>query len=447
MWGRGAGGAGPSAGERSRAHGPRLAVVATVPNNDAETPAAIAPKRLILCFDGTWNTPEDQTNVSRLYAAIADQHSGCERQLKFYDAGVGTSTGTRIRGGAFGLGIDDNILEGYSWLVNEYVSGAPTAEIDEATTAPFDGGSEIFIFGFSRGAFTARSLAGLINRCGVLKRDRLGDVGERARAGARLVREAWDLYRTDFGAGVEGRRHAACVKFRQENAWTPKITCLAVWDTVGALGIPGLSLMRKKYRFHDAGLGRVVSHAYHAMAIDEQREDYRVTLWEQLHPKGTRDVEQRWFPGAHGNVGGGYEDDLLPDVPLQWIARRAVELGLEFTDQFKQRLGELACRPVLPGDFALRGDEYLSPVRDSYAEFLRGIYRALRTVARRGRYYRPMLTAGVNETIDQTAHMKWAADTRYRPPNLAYAGRRDFDPSGSPGAASVTAQRSEAGTT
>lgn len=405
-----------------------------------EAPATGNIKRLVLCFDGTWNTPEDQTNVSRLYAAIADVYGGCQGQLKFYDTGVGTMTGSRLTGGALGWGLDENILQGYCWLINEFLpfAGVPRAE-PEADGEVFDVGPDILIVGFSRGAYTARSLAGLINRCGLPRkelfageRNRItGKVDDRANTKSRLVQQAWDLYRLRFPKGTEGRLQPPCVAYRQQHCWNVKVKMLGVWDTVGALGVPAFSnspLARAKYGFYDTSLGRVIECAYHAVAIDEQRQDYQVTLWEAKHPVGTREVEQRWFPGAHANVGGGYQDDLLPDPPLKWIAEKALALGLEFTDEFEMRLGRAQCKNALPEDFKLRGDEYLSPVRDSYKEFLRGIYRFVRTIALRGRYYRPMLVGGVGETVDETAHMKWAADPHYRPKNLAFAGRRDVEP-------------------
>jgi uncharacterized protein (DUF2235 family) len=402
-------------------------------------PAAGGIKRLVLCFDGTWNTPEDQTNVSRLYAAIADIHGGCQGQLKFYDTGVGTVTGSRLTGGTLGWGLDENILQGYCWLINEFLpfAGVPRAE-PEADGEVFDVGPDIFIVGFSRGAYTARSLAGLINRCGLPRKELFageknlitGKVDDRANTKSKIVRCAWDLYRLRFPKGVDGRAQTECAAYRKENCWNVKVRMLGVWDTVGALGVPALSnrpFARAKYGFYDTSLGRVIEYAYHAVAIDEQREDYQVTLWEAVHPVGTREVEQRWFPGAHANVGGGYQDDLLPDPPLKWIADQALKHRLEFTHEFQAQLGAARCQNALPDAFKLRGDEYLSPVRDSYKEFLRGIYRFFRTVALRGRYYRPMLIGGVGETIDETAHMKWASDAQYRPKNLAFAGRRDVD--------------------
>jgi len=215
-----------------------------------EAPATGNIKRLVLCFDGTWNTPEDQTNVSRLYAAIADVYGGCQGQLKFYDTGVGTITGSRLTGGALGWGLDENILQGYCWLINEFLpfAGVPRAE-PEADGEVFDVGPDILIVGFSRGAYTARSLAGLINRCGLPRkelfageRNRItGKVDDRANTKSPLVQQAWDLYRLRFPKGTEGRMQPPCVAYRQQHCWNVKVKMLGVWDTVGALGVPAFS--------------------------------------------------------------------------------------------------------------------------------------------------------------------------------------------------------------
>ena len=383
-------------------------------------------KRLVLCFDGTWNTPEDETNVSRLYAEVADAHGGCPDQLKFYDAGVGTTLGSKLAGGMFGRGLDRNILEGYAWLVNQFVrdAGPPLAEADGEA---FDPGPQIFLFGFSRGAYTARSLAGMLNRCGLVRRELIGP--DPATPDTALVRDAWKLYRQENTAGGEARLRDPWLGFRTRHCLTVKVGFLGVWDTVGALGIPmarnaPLPISRG-YEFHDVKLGRIVERGFHAVAIDEQREDFQVTLWDGVHPGARTTVEQRWFPGAHANVGGGYQDDMLPDPPLKWMAERAIEVGLEFNNEFTSRLAGAGCKASLPADFELRGDEYLGPVRDSYAEFAFGLYRAFRVMKLAGRYEREMLVNGVNETIDATAHKKWAADTGYRPANFAAAGRPD----------------------
>lgn len=396
-------------------------------------------RRLALCFDGTWNTPEDWTNVSRLYGAVADLHSGCREQLKFYDEGVGTTWGSRLAGGAMGLGMDDNILQGYCWLINNYGAAPagrpPLTDEGDPDQEQFEDGDRIYLFGFSRGAYTARSLAGLINRCGLLRRERL-DTPE-ATPDSDLVKKAWELYRKECKAG-EARLQKPWKCFRENNAHNVKVHFIGVWDTVGALGVPLLrppfTLWRGQYGFHDTGLGRVIENAYHAMAIDEHRKDYAATLWTERHPVGTREVEQRWFPGAHANVGGGYEDDPLPDPPLRWLAEMAVKHGLEFTKGLvaanQQQPGNpLPCEAAVPAEFALDGNEFMAPVRDSYAEFMFGLYSAARWILG-GRYYRPMLVHGVNEMVDVSASLKWAKDPSYRPHNFAYAGRADVNGDG-----------------
>ena len=414
--------------------------------------------RLILCFDGTWNTPEDHTNVFRLYAAIPDRSSGCPDQLKFYDEGVGTSLGTKISGGAFGLGLDENMLKGYCWLIQHYQPGLgrpklvelPATVISEPPGPPvvepgpqsFEDGDQIFAFGFSRGAFTARSLSGMINRCGILRLDGFATPAA-VTTDHPLIRQAWNLYRKTLdGAQADGRKIptrnlAECEAFRQQHAWVPKVRFVGVWDTVGALGVPAfngtnLPFSPARFRFHDTSLGRVIDNGYHACAIDENRPDFAVTLWSAKSHPGQQ-VEQRWFPGAHANVGGGYEDDTLPDPPMKWLAERAIACGMEFRKDF---LGTdpNRCAMALPRDFELMGNEYLAPVRDSYKEFAYGLYAPLSDLKALlggghfdGRLYRPMLIYGINEVIDDSATLKLSRDSDYHPPNLAHAGRDDLN--------------------
>lgn len=401
-------------------------------------------KRLILCFDGTWNAHEDQTNVARLYDAVADARCGCPHQQKFYDEGVGTDPWTRFRGGITGHGMEGNVQQGYSWLIRALAmpGWSPAARKMEADGEEFDIGPDIFLFGFSRGAYTARSLGGLINRCGVPRLDALGIKDKEGKLDptptieqireASLVKEAWELYRKDLGP-QEARRLPEPKKFRHDHCRTVKIKFIGVWDTVGARGLP---LIRSKfvpharanYAFHDTGLGRVVENAYHAIAIDEHREDYDVTLWTKVHPGGNQQVEQRWFPGAHSNVGGGYEDDMLADRPLEWMTDMALGHGLEFIrDPRETALEKENCVAAKPENFKLTGEEYRWPVRDSYGEFMHGAYAALKRLTKgklvqSGRHFRPMLVHGVNEVVDPTATLKVAGDTNYRPRNLALAG-------------------------
>ncbi|WP_048708971.1 DUF2235 domain-containing protein [Microvirga massiliensis] len=260
-------------------------------------------KRLVVCFDGTWNSAdseEAETNVTRLARAIhATQHRG-DPQLVLYLRGVG-STGIaaqKLIEGATGLGVDDNIRSGYMFLAQNYVPG--------------DG---IFLFGFSRGAFTARSLAGFIGCCGLLKRQKLGD-----------LTRAWKYYREEVDRTPQG----FCASCGSDTHMDVEITFLGVWDTVGALGVPTAILgafTRDNYTFHDTSPSRIVKHGCHALAIDEHRDEFVPTLWTGQVPAVIR-IEQVWFAGAHSDVGGGYADRELADIPLVWMAGKASENGL-----------------------------------------------------------------------------------------------------------------------
>ena len=233
------------------------------------------PKRLILCFDGTWNRPDDdhpegehvETNVRRIFESILEKDTNGRQQLKWYDEGVGTKWYQRFQGGAFGLGLSENIRQGYRYLVDRY-------EEDD----------EVYLFGFSRGAYTARSLVGLMRNCGLLR------VSEHKR-----IEEAYELYRTrDEGADSE-----TALAFRQKYARDIRIKFLGIWDTVGALGIPIESFdqfNRRHFEFHDTELSSIVEHAYHAVAVDEHREPYAVTLWDpKIKPRQTMEAGS-WAP-------------------------------------------------------------------------------------------------------------------------------------------------------
>ncbi|MCG7362374.1 DUF2235 domain-containing protein [Roseomonas sp. ACRSG] len=260
-------------------------------------------KRLIVCFDGTWNSADSrraETNVARLARAVRAT-SGDAPQLTLYLRGVG-STGIALQkllGGATGEGVDDNIRSGYMFLAQNYVPG-----------------DKIFLFGFSRGAFTARSLAGFMAACGLLMRQKLGDLSA-----------AWDYYRHEVHRSPEDfcrRHHSQCHQDIQ-------VAFLGVWDTVGALGIPGTvlnELTAKDYEFHDTTPSHIVRIGRHALAVDEHRDEFEPTLWTGTAPEDC-DISQVWFAGAHSDVGGGYQNRLLADIPLRWMAREAEAAGLK----------------------------------------------------------------------------------------------------------------------
>ena len=268
-------------------------------------------KRLIVFLDGTWNQPDDKKNattVDKLMRAICPFDQDGVAQVTFYDKGVGTGGPIdRLSGGAFGRGLDDNVKDGYRFLANNYVPG-----------------DEIYIFGFSRGAFTARSLAGFMGVCGLLDKRTMG-----------RLNEAWELYRTP----PEERSEEDKAGIRAISRYPVPIRCVGVWDTVGALGVP-LGVMsawnRRKFKFHDTTIGSNIDRAFHALAIDEQRGPFQPTLWQTPVPRNDQIVEQVWFAGVHSNIGGSYDDPGLSDIALAWMIDRVdAETALAFDPDYR----------------------------------------------------------------------------------------------------------------
>jgi len=277
-------------------------------------------KRIITCNDGTWNKLEtdERTNVVKMYDCICSMGKDADgnevKQVKAYDEGVGTgyTLKNRIVGGATGAGIDRNIKDMYTFISFNYQPG-----------------DEIYLFGFSRGAYTARSLAGLIRNCGVLKPQFF-----------HLIDKAYDMYRqrNDYTTPDSDLMKSFRANYSFEDI-TP-IKFIGVWDTVGSLGIPLPSyklLNQKKYKFHDVKLSSYVEHAYHALALDEKRALFQPTLWEKSEtvkndPNHPQKMEQRWFAGVHSNVGGGYKDCGLSNIALDWLIKKAQSAGLCYND-------------------------------------------------------------------------------------------------------------------
>ena len=259
-------------------------------------------KRIAIFSDGTWNSPEKggPTNVLQLARAVRPKVKGVE-QVAFYDWGVGTDR-KKIAGGISGIGIDKNIMDFYRFIVHN-----------------FDKGDHLFFFGFSRGAYTVRSLAGFIRNCGLLKREH-----------ADQIPAAYRLYRKRSSASSPSERQA--VRFRKKYAVadiTP-IEFVGVWDTVGALGIPVPfwgTLGEREFLFHDTEPSKIVRHARHAVSIDEIREDFEPTLWSA---KPGLDLEQVWFAGAHSDIGGGHKETGLSHIASQWMLKEAQACGLIF---------------------------------------------------------------------------------------------------------------------
>jgi uncharacterized protein (DUF2235 family) len=333
-------------------------------------------KRLVICCDGTWNRADQVekdgrpcvSNVIKIAVRVA-KRDGATPQIVYYDQGVGTGNFfDRVDGGITGAGLEENIHDAYRFVVANYELG-----------------DELYFFGFSRGAFTARSITGMIRKCGILTRKHV-----------EKYHEALDLYRS-----ADHPDEPKPVAFRKEHSMSPvdpiDVKFIGVWDTVGALGIP-LHVLQdvnmKFYEFHDTKLSNIVDNAYHALAVDEYRLDYRATLWDpDVAP--TQNLEQRWFIGAHCDVGGGYTDRRLSDMTLRWMQDKASALGL-------------ALDPTPVG-----AQNYLGVYTDSYAKFLDGLY-----ARRNPRYYRPVLaTKFGHEVVDDSVQRRRKEDHTYEPQN------------------------------
>jgi len=290
----------------------------------------------------------------------------------------------------------------------------------------YDDGDEVYIFGFSRGAYTARSLAGMIVKCGLLFPGAAMtglEVFERYQMG----KEARPIYTIEYLQKTNPTSLATDELRLLAHSRRISIKMIGVWDTVGALGIPWTQaplIGRDKFYFYNTNLSKLFEHAYHALAIDEHRAPYRPTLWTEFTPTipnptpsvapPVQAVEQRWFVGAHCNVGGGYGHDELAQIPLAWLPGKAKACGLAFKQTVTLTGKEIVCEP-----------------RDSYKEFLGGVYRAVRLGKR---FYRqigaPMnqVTGGtskpINEWIDDSVFNRMRLVQTYRPANLLH-GRRE----------------------
>ncbi|MCB5185847.1 DUF2235 domain-containing protein [Methylobacillus gramineus] len=267
-------------------------------------------KRMAIFADGTWNSPEqgNPTNVLSMAQAVQPKVKDID-QVAFYDWGVG-SDGNKISGGITGAGIDKNIMDCYRFIVHNY-----------------DPGDELYFFGFSRGAYTVRSLAGFIRNSGLLKREF-----------ANRIPDAYKLYRKR--SRTSGPNQPEAIKFRQDYAVADitYINFVGVWDTVGALGIPipfWGTLGEREFLFHDTEPSKIILRARHAVSIDENRKDFEPTLWSE---KPELDLKQVWFAGVHSDIGGGYDQPGLSYCAAQWMIYEAEECGLIFEPHLKNTI-------------------------------------------------------------------------------------------------------------
>ncbi|KAI8375976.1 uncharacterized protein BYT42DRAFT_572960 [Radiomyces spectabilis] len=279
-------------------------------------------RRIIACMDGTWETPSARTNIYKWYEnvlisrpIVSEDDRGKEMWLQVarYFPGVGTTTFKQFSG-IFGLGISQQIIDAYVFLSENYR----------------DENDEIWIIGYSRGAYAARSLAGMIYNVGLLP----------CKHAPEQISVAYRLYRNRDGDS--GPKSAAALKFRTRyNCMDPKIRFLGCFDTVGTLGVPRLpwymggslfwNLFHGLNNFHDTKISPIVKSAFHALSIHDQRAWFEPTLMRFTSKQmDGQELEQVWFPGMHSDVGGQEISSLLANHALRWMMTKAEERGFKF---------------------------------------------------------------------------------------------------------------------
>lgn len=316
-------------------------------------------KTIIFCADGTWNGPDQDdnedkfspvTNVYKLFLCLAGKNDTASQTLEneqekrlvkngavvqaakyIHGVGDGKNPINKLIGGVFGAGTIKRIVRGYTFISREY-----------------EPGDRIVLLGFSRGAYTARALAGMMAEQGLLVKPLTTDKEDAYKWGAR----AWYYYHKDSGKGhwwtrlvggisdLPGFLTRRLIK-SSDFVSVDHIKAVAVWDTVGALGIPRYHKDHREdvFEFADTQLSQKVELGIHAVSLDEQRGDFIPTLWDQA-----ANVKQMLFAGAHADVGGGYpttnHESGLSDIALLWMVEQLKVMGLEF---------DLAnCPPIFP---------------------------------------------------------------------------------------------------
>lgn len=315
----------------------------------------ITMKRIIICADGTWNRAElvkeesgkpTSTNVSKVAAIIARKDDKDVEQRVLYLEGVGSAQGEAITGGAFGWGLSRNISLAYEFLCRNY-----------------EAGDAIYLFGFSRGAYTVRSLAGLVCNSGVVR-----DLAK--------LHDAVSLYREkstpDKAKSIKSR------VFRNQFSHPVRIHFIGVWDTVGAMGLPLIrhsfaKALGWEWDFHDTRFDEKIDNAYHALALDERRSNFRPVLHGTPDPG--HNIVERWFRGVHSDVGGGYRETGLSNITLRWMVENAKKEGLAIVENWEEFLG---IGPDTLTDNLMTGrDDQLDPKQFARHEEWKGFFKLL----------------------------------------------------------------------
>jgi uncharacterized protein (DUF2235 family) len=265
------------------------------------------PKKLVLCLDGTWNIRDDTTNVWRVHALTDDLSAEDQHQVRYYDQGVGTRWYDSLTGGAFGVGLYDTVRRAYNWIAETY--------------RPED---TIYMFGFSRGAATVLSLANLIDRCGI--------VGPKT---YNTFEDAYRLYRLKGVTRDSQSSRAFRLGAAESGCSASPLHFLGLFDTVESLYLRNLS----GETMHVLTLPETARHVSHAIALDERRRMFQSVRFPCAPTEGH--LHERWFSGAHANIGGGYRFDPLATAPLRWMLEQAAAAGLAFREVPDVDLSEL----------------------------------------------------------------------------------------------------------
>ena len=251
---------------------------------------------IVICCDGTGNEyGKNNTNVVNIFSLAKRTND----QETFYDPGVGTGGWEyEEESGLFkaksdqatGRGLQKNVLDAYAYLMDHYKDD-----------------DKLFLFGFSRGAFTARSLGGMLHKCGLL-----------IKGSENLVEYASKIYNTKDNQAIASG-------FKETFSRSCPVHFIGVWDTVESL------IMNAGKKFHDTTLKSEVSFGYQAIAIDEKRKDFPICMWNETDSTGPF-IEQVWFTGVHSDVGGWYDERGLSNIALQWMLGKAKSAGLDIDD-------------------------------------------------------------------------------------------------------------------
>jgi len=362
--------------------------------------ASVPPKRLCVCCDGTWDDSSDAdtppTNVTKIARSIkVDGKKGDQpiQQIAYYQAGIGTQGGkiANLLDGATGRGISENIREAYGFICNNY-----------------NDGDEIFLIGFSRGAFTARAISSLISDVGLLTKGGLGYFYD--------IFDQWEKQNQKAKKDDADSTSVTSPEFQQKLKGITRpnipIKCCAVWDTVGALGIP-VEGYDNSYSFVNTKVSPNIEYAFQALAIDEHRKPFSPTVWEK--PQGQQNpriLRQCWFTGYHSIIGGGNSDNNeLPNIALAWMITQLKDL-LDFdVSVVKARpdIRQLAAQSKLKSE----PDPNKTTIQDSY----KGLYLLTGSQTRTpGQYHflNPMtgsptsrLLRNTNETIHASVRQRF----------------------------------------